>query len=105
MIHHVVYFQTHPHVDDGKLQEMVRVTRSLLLKIPEVLSVKSGRNVIAASEWNFYTMVEVESLKKLQIILEDPMHLKWLDAVIRPNTCAEFAQNFELDPSIDLKYS
>jgi hypothetical protein len=105
MIHHVVYFQTNPHIDDGKLQEMVRVTRSLLLKIPEVLSVKSGRNVSPESEWNFYTSMEIESLKKLQIIVEDPMHLKWLDAVIRPNTCAQFAQSFELDPTIELKYS
>lgn len=105
MIHHVVFFQLKPEVDATKLEEMVRGTRSLLLKIPEVLSVRSGRNVEAASPWPFFIAIETESLEKLRMMLDDPMHLKFMQAVVLPNTSGQFAMDFEMDPSKNLKYS
>ncbi|MFD0895433.1 Dabb family protein [Luteolibacter ambystomatis] len=105
MISHVVFFQLKPEVDEARVEEMVRTTRSLLLKIPEVLSVKSGRNVDTASEWQFFFNIETESLEKLKITLEDPFHLKFVESVIKPSTTAHFAMDFELDPSKDLRYS
>ncbi|MGC4014335.1 MAG: Dabb family protein [Luteolibacter sp.] len=105
MISHVVFFQLNPGTDEARVEEMVRTTRSLLLKIPEVLSVKSGRNVDTASEWQFFFNIETESLEKLKITLEDPFHLKFQESVIKPNTAAHFAMDFELDPSKDLRYS
>ncbi|BCU77306.1 Dabb family protein [Luteolibacter sp. LG18] len=105
MILHVVFSQLKPEVDDAKVEDMVRTTRSLLLKIPEVLSVKSGRNVDEASEWQFFYDVETESREKLKITLEDPFYLKFMEAVIKPNTVNQFAMDFELDPSKDLRYS
>lgn len=105
MIHHVVFFQLKPEVDGPKLEEMVRTTRSILLRIPEVLGVKSGRNLDSRSEWQFFFAIEVESLDKLRMTLEDGFHLKFLETVIKPNTTGHFAMDFELDPSKELKYS
>lgn len=105
MILHTVFFQLKPETDEAKVEEMVRTTRSLLLKIPEVMSVKSGRNVDPRSEWAFFFAIETESLEKLKMTLEDPFHFKFLEAVIKPNTTNHFAMDFELDPSKDLKYS
>jgi hypothetical protein len=105
MINHVAFFQLQPHVDNAKLEEMVRTTRSLLLKIPEVLSVKSGRNVDPKSQWNFFVAIEVESLDKLKITIEEAVHLKFVETVIKPNTTSHFSMDFEMDPSKDLKYS
>ena len=105
MIHHVVFFQLKPEVDAAKLEEMVRSTRSLLLKIPEVLSVKSGRNVDESSPWPFFIAFETESMDKLRMTLDDPVHLKFLHHVIAPNTSSQFCLDFEMDPSKNLKYS
>ncbi|MEI7927410.1 MAG: Dabb family protein [Verrucomicrobiales bacterium] len=105
MIHHVVFFQLKPEVDRPKLEEMVRTTRSILLKIPEVLGVKSGRNVDSRSEWQFFFAIEVESLDKLKMTLDDAFHLKFMETVIKPNTAGLFTMDFELDPSKELKYS
>ena len=105
MINHVAFFQLQPHVDHVKLEEMVRSTRSLLLKIPEVLSVKSGRNVDANSQWSFFVAIEVESLDKLKITIEEAVHIKFIETVIKPNTSSQFIMDFEMDPSKDLKYS
>ena len=84
---------------------MVRTTRSILLKIPEILSVHSGRNTDQESEWPFFFSFEVASLSKLEMVKDDPLYLKFLESVIRPNSTSEFAFNFETDPSQDLRYS
>jgi len=105
MIHHVVYFQLNPEVDKATMEEMVRTSRSLLLRIPEVLGVRSGRNLDPDSQWQFYFAIEVDSLEKLRATLDDPFHLKLMEKTIKPNVSNHFAMDFELDPSRDLKYS
>jgi hypothetical protein len=105
MIHHVVYFQLNPDAEDATLEELVRASRSLLLKIPEVLAVRSGRNLDPASQWRFFVSLEVNSLDKLRVTLDDPFHLKFIEKYIKPHTVSSFSLDFELDPSKDLKYS
>ena len=105
MINHIVFFKLKPEIDDHKLEEMIRATRSMLLKIPEVFSVRSGRNLDTDSDWPFFLSVEVETMEKLRIYIEDPVHLKYVETVIKPNTTARFALDFQTDPSKELKYS
>ncbi len=105
MIHHVVYFQLKPEVDDAGLEELMRASRSLMLRIPEVLSVRSGRNLDPESQWRFFVGIEVGSLHKLKTTLDDPFHLKFIEKHIKPNTVGHFAMDFELDPSKNPKFS
>ncbi len=105
MIHHVVYFQLQPEVDKPAMEELVRMSRSLLLKIPEVLAVRSGRNLDPGSQWQFYFSIEVDTLEKLKITLDDPFHLKLMEKWIKPMITNSFSLDYELDPSRDLKYS
>ena len=105
MIHHVVFFQLKPEVNAEMVETLVRTSRSLLLKIPEVLNVRSGRNVDPSSPWPFFLAIEVESLDKLRITQDNAYHLKFVEKFIKPNTSAHFAMDFELDPSKNLKYS
>jgi len=105
MIDHIVFYKLRADVDQTRLEEMVRGTRSILLKIPEVLSVHSGRNVDSESEWSFFVSFEVESLDKLRMVEEDGLFLRFLRDVVEPNTDAEEAFSFETDPSKDLRYS
>ena len=105
MIDHILFYKLLPDVDEARLEEMVRTTRSILLKIPEVLSVHSGRNVDPESAWAFFVSFEVESLDKLQMVEEDGLYLRFLRDVIEPNTDAQEGFSFETHPSKDLRYS
>ena len=105
MIHHVVYFQLQPGVDEFAVEELIRTSRSLLLKIPEVLAVRSGRNVVPSSPWQFYFSIEVDSLEKLRVTLDNPFHLKLMETWIKPRVSDSFTLDFELDPSRKLKHS
>ncbi|MCU0750792.1 MAG: hypothetical protein MUF13_14735, partial [Akkermansiaceae bacterium] len=57
------------------------------------------------SQWKFFVSIEVNSLEKLKVTLDDPFHLKFIEKHIKPNTVSHFSMDFELDPSKDLKYS
>lgn len=105
MIHHIAFFKLKPEVDDQKLEEMIRMTRSMLLKIPEVLNLRSGRNVDTSAEWPFFISVEVETLEKLRIYMDDPIYLKFVETIIKPNTTSHFTMDYQTDPSKELKYS
>ena len=105
MIHLVVYLQLNDNVGKAQLEEMVRASRTWLLKIPEVLSVRSGRNLDTESQWQFFYSFEVESKEKLTLTRDDAFHLKFLETYIKPHTQHRFEMVFELDPSRDLKYS
>jgi hypothetical protein len=105
MVHHVIYLQLNEKVDDAILEDMVRGSRTWLLKIPEVLSVRSGRNLDADSQWQFFYSFEVESLEKLKFVKDDAFYLKFEQQLIQANAETRFEMDFELDPSRDLKYS
>jgi hypothetical protein len=105
MIHHAIHFQLAPEVDKAALEEMVRTSRSLLLRIPEVLAVRSGRNLDPESRWQFFVALEVDSREKLRAVLDDPFHIKLMERIIKPRTIDSLELDFELDPSKDLKYS
>lgn len=105
MIHHVVYFELLAGADQTVMEDLVRTSRTLLLKIPEVLAVSSGRNLDPDSQWQFYFSFEVDSREKLRIILDDAYHLKLMEKVIKPHIRTHFSMDYELDPARDLKYS
>jgi len=105
MIHHAIYYELSESADEATLQEMVRASRTWLLKIPEVLSVRSGRNLDPESQWQFYYSIEVDSREKLKMVEDDPNHLKFVEKFIKPNTVNQLGMDFELDPSRELKYS
>ena len=105
MIDHILFYKLRRDVDETRLEEMVRSTRSILLKIPEVLSVHSGRNVDQESEWSFFVSFEIESLGKLRMVEDDGLYLRILRDVVEPNTDTQEAFSFETDPSKDLRYS
>lgn len=105
MIHHVIFLELNEDVEKDVLEEMVRASRTWLLKIPEVLSVRSGRNTDPDSQWQFFYSFEVDSLEKLKLIENDANYLKFVSHFIEPHTGNKFRMDFELDPSRELKYS
>ncbi len=105
MIHHLVLFQLRPEVDDEKIEWMMRETRIQLLKIPEVLSVRCGKRVNESMKWPFFLAVDIESTDKLAHYARDPIHMKFVEEVIKPNVTERLALDFEIEPARDVRYS
>ena len=98
MINHLVLFKVKPEVNEEKIEWMMRETRIQLLKIPEVLSIRCGKRVDSEAEWPFFLAVELDSMEKLPLYLEDPNHVKFVEEVIKPNITARLAVDYEMEP-------
>lgn len=105
MVHHIVLLKLKPSVTAEKLDEMIRSSRSQLLKIPEVLSLRSGKNIELDSEWAFFVAIDFESTAKLAMCKDDPIYVKFVAEVIKPNIVHSQTMNYETEPGKDVKYS
>ena len=105
MVHHIVLLKLKSSVTAEKLDEMIRSSRSQLLKIPEILSLRSGKNIELDSEWAFFISMDVESTAKLAMCQDDAVYVKFVEEVIKPNIVHSLMLNYETDPGKDVKYS
>ena len=105
MVHHVALYKLRPDVTPEIVEEMIRKTRSLLLKIPEVLSVRSGKKIEPNMDWPFFVSLDFESRHKQAMFRDDPVYLKFMEEVIRPHTEEGMTVDYELEPGKNVKYS
>lgn len=105
MILQILFYKLQDHVDETQLVEMIRMSRSILLKIPEILSVRSGRSIQPDADWPFFVALEYDSLDKKRIAEDDPVFLKFHQVITAPHTAGSYLMDYETDPSKDLKYS
>ena len=105
MVHHVTLFKLKPEVTPEKLEKMMMRTRMSLLKIPEILSVKCGKNIDPGSEWRFFVALDFESLEKLAMTQDDAIYMKFQADIIEANTADKLTLNYEMEPGKNVKFS
>ncbi len=105
MIHHLVLCKLAPEADEARIEWLMRQAKSNLLKIPEVLSVRCGRNLDASSEWGFFFATDFHSTDQMAAYAEHPVHLKFVENVILPYTTDRLILDYEMEPGKNLLYS
>lgn len=105
MVHHVTLYKLKPEVTLAKLEQLMMSTRMTLLKIPEVLSVKCGKNIDPKSEWPFFITLDFESMDKLAMTQDDAIYMKFVADIIKTNTADKLVLNYEMEPGKSVKYS
>lgn len=105
MVHHISLFKLKPEITPARLEEMMMNTRMQLLKIPEVLSIKCGKRIDSTMPWPFFIAIDFESVDKYDIYCEDPIYVKFVEEVIKPNVADTLKLDFEMDPGKDVQFS
>ena len=105
MVHHIVLYKLKHEVTPARVEAMMMNSRMQLLKIPEVLSIKCGKRIDPEIEWPFFIAIDFESMDKYAIFREDPIYVKFVEEVIKPNTEDSLALDFEMDPGKDVRFS
>ncbi len=105
MIAQLTLFKLKPDVTPERLEEMMWLTRASLLKIPEILSLRTGKSVTAGAPWSWFVSIETESLDKLAICQDDANYFKYLGEVVQPSVERQEVLMFEMEPRKDVKYS
>ena len=105
MVHHIVLYKLNSDVTPARVEEMMMNARMQLLKIPEVLSIKCGKRIDPELDWPFFIAIDFESMDKYAIFREDPIYVKFMEEVIKPNTEDSLELDFEMDPGKDVRFS
>lgn len=105
MIAYLSLFQLKPEVTEEILERLMAQTRVLLLRVPEVLAVKTGKRVNPSDPYPWFVHIEVESMDKLAICQDDPCYFKFREEVLKPHISEQESTAFEMDPRKDVKYS
>ncbi len=105
MIHHIVLYKLKPEVTPARVEEMMMNARMQLLKIPEVLSIKCGKRIDPELPWPFFIAIDFESMDKYAIFREDPIFVKFIEEIIKPNTADSLTLDFEMEPGKDVRFS
>jgi Stress responsive A/B Barrel Domain len=105
MVHHIVLYKLKPEVTPARVEAMMMNTRMQLLKIPEVLNIKCGKRIDPELPWPFFIAIDFESMDKYAIFREDPIFVKFMEEVIKPNTEDSLDLDFEMDPGKDVRFS
>jgi hypothetical protein len=105
MVHHIGLYKLKPEVTPARVEEMMMNARMQLLKIQEVLSIKCGKRIDPELDWPFFLALDFESMDKYAIFREDPIYVKFMEEVIKPNTEDSLALDFEMDPGKDVRFS
>jgi hypothetical protein len=105
MVHHITLYKLKPEVTPARIEEMMMNARMQLLKITEVLSIKCGKRIESEMPWPFFIAIDFESMDRYEIFREDPIHVKFMEEVIKPNTADSLPLFFEMDPGKDVRFS
>ena len=105
MVYHVVLYKLKPEVTPARVEDMMMNARMQLLKIQEVLSIKCGKRIEPEMDWPFFIAIDFESMDKYAIFCEDPIYVKFMEEVIKPNTEDSMVLDFEMDPGKDVRFS
>lgn len=101
MIEHLVLFNLRPEVDAEKVDWMLREIRIRLLKIPVVRGLRCGSRVDSGTDWSVFLLVEFDSVEKLAVYMQDPVHVRFVSEVISPNITNRIALDYQSDPGGD----
>ena len=105
MVHHIVLYKLNSDVTPARVEAMMMNARMQLLKIQEVLSIKCGKRIDPEMDWPFFIAIDFESMDKYAIFREDPIYVKFVEEVIKPNTEDSLVLDFEMDPGKDVRFS
>jgi hypothetical protein len=105
MISQISLFTLRPEVTPERMEEMMWITRTTLLRIREVLHLNVGKRIKPEDPWHWFVSLEAESLDKLAILQDDPYYFKFVEEVVRPSVDKQEVLVFEMEPRKDVKYS
>ncbi len=105
MVHHIALFKLKVEATPELLDEMMLNARTKLLRIPEVLSIKCGKNVDPEGNFSFFYAVDFDNLEKLEVFHQHPVYVKFAKDMVDPLVAEKMVLNYEMEPGKDTRYS
>lgn len=105
MVHLVTLIKPKEGLPPGTLDKMMLTTRISLSKIPEVLSVRCGKNLDPESPWPFFFALDFESKERLAMTETEAIYMKFQTDVVQSNAADRLSLCYETEPGKNLRFS
>ena len=105
MIAYLSLYKLKPEVTSDEFEDMMSQARMQLLRVSEILTVKTGKRVNPDDDWPWFVYLEVESMDKLVIAQDDPHYFKFREEVVKAHVSEHYSTAYEMEPRKDVKYS
>ena len=105
MVYHLILCRLKTETKPPDVEAMMRGTLALLLKIPEVKSIRCGQGIPPDSLGAFFVAMEFESLDRLAQFRANPLAGVWKREQLDPNVASLSEWDYELEPGKDPKFS
>jgi hypothetical protein len=105
MVLQILLYKLRPEVEPEIVEDLMRRARTQLLRIPQVLSVRAGKEIVPFSEWPFVVALEFDTRAKQAIAHDDPFWLKFTRDTMSPHVLEQVNLDYELEPGRNVKYS
>jgi hypothetical protein len=105
MVLEVLLYKLRPEADAVLLDDLMRRARSQLLRIPQVSSVRAGKEIVPDSGWPLVVALEFDNRARQAMAHDDPIWFKFTQDTMRPHVVEHLALVYELEPGRDVKHS
>ena len=101
MVHHIVMWNFKPEIaaeeKEGLLSAMEENLKTLVGKVPGLLSVEFVRKPLASSTHEMALVTTLEKAEDIQVYATHPEHVKVADTYVRPYTCNRACLDYDGD--------
>ncbi|MFN0126572.1 MAG: Dabb family protein [Verrucomicrobiales bacterium] len=105
MVFQLMLYKLRPDADAETVDSLMRRARTQLLRIPQVLSVRAGKELVPGTEWPLVVALEFDSRAKQAMAHDDPHWLKFVQETLSPHVVEARILDYELEPGKNIKYS
>ena len=105
MVHFIALYKMAEGVGEEKIDELMRTSRSMLLRIQEVHNVRSGKKIVPEMPYPFSIAIDFESMDKLNMFRDDPIWVKLQHDHLDPVIAEAREMIYETEPGKNVKYS
>lgn len=105
MIHRLLLIKLNEDTPPQQVEDMMIETRIRLLKIPEVMNLKSGKRIATGNPFQMFIALEAENMSKIKVIEESAIYLKFRHQILDPNASELRTMDYEMEPGKDISFS
>ncbi|CAI9085562.1 hypothetical protein A7K93_11210 [Candidatus Methylacidiphilum fumarolicum] len=98
MIHHLCFLSSQNVSNPEQIDNLMIETRVRLLKIPEIMNLRVGKNISPNGSYFFFFSFDVDSIEKLELVKQSPYYYQFEKQILAPLSAIRTEYDFEMEP-------
>ncbi|MDD2676505.1 MAG: Dabb family protein [Methylacidiphilaceae bacterium] len=98
MIHHLCFLEPLPSTSSSELDALMIEIRIILLKLPDIHSLRVGRNLAPGDPFSLFLSFDIDSPEKLEFVQRNPIYYQFERQILDVHAKRIVRYNFDMEP-------